>query len=165
MIYNYKGPSGGGGGGAQTFYPPHTRGRGLNAINTVYLPPHRDVTIVFHVDILCNFGAYCRYRIIELFWKGQGKGQSNEIFDFQFFSSFEPACATDQWFKIFSILIKISLSYSSFYESPRGIILHTHRVYLPRISNPATHLLKFVLKSPWVWYPRGIILRRVNLSG
>ena len=28
------------------------------------------------------------------------KGQSNEIFDPQFFASFEPAWATDQWVKI-----------------------------------------------------------------
>ena len=26
------------------------------------------------------------------------KGQSNEILDLQFFSSFEPALATNQWF-------------------------------------------------------------------
>ena len=39
------------------------------------------------------------------------KGQSNEIFDLNFFSSFEPACATDQWVKTFSILVKFSLSY------------------------------------------------------
>ena len=37
-------------------------------------------------------------------------GQSNEIFKPQFFSSFEPAPATDQWVKIFSVLVKISLS-------------------------------------------------------
>ena len=30
------------------------------------------------------------------------KGQSNEIFHLQFFSSFEPALTTDQWVKIFS---------------------------------------------------------------
>ena len=50
------------------------------------------------------------------------KGQSNEIFDLQLFSSFEPAWATEQWLKIFSILIKISLSYLNFYEAPWGII-------------------------------------------
>ena len=38
---------------------------------------------------------------------------SNEIFDLQFFSLFEPTCATDQWVKIFSIVVKISLSYSN----------------------------------------------------
>ena len=97
------------------------------------------------------------------------KGQSNEIFDLQFFSSFEPAWATDQWVKIFSILVKFSLSYSNFSESPRGMILR--RVNLPGVSycaesispgyhTPASHLLKFVLKSP-----RGMIPRRVNLPG
>ena len=49
---------------------------------------------------------------------GQGtlilQGQSNEIFDLQFFSLFEPAWATDQWGKIVQSLIKISLSYSVF---------------------------------------------------
>ena len=50
------------------------------------------------------------------------------------FSSFEPAWATDQWGKIFSILVKISLSYLNFYESPKGIILR--RVNLPGVSNP-----------------------------
>ena len=34
------------------------------------------------------------------------KGQSNEIFDLQFFSSIEPAWATDQWVKIFSNLVR-----------------------------------------------------------
>ena len=42
------------------------------------------------------------------------KGQSNEIFDLQCFSSFEPAWVTDQWVKIFSIYVKISLSYTIF---------------------------------------------------
>ena len=58
------------------------------------------------------------------------KGQSNEIFDLQFFSSIEPAWATDQWVKIFSNLVRFLLSYSNFYESPRGMILR--RVNLPR---------------------------------
>ena len=42
------------------------------------------------------------------------KGQSNEIFDLQFFSSFKPVWVTDQWVKIFSILVEISLRYSNF---------------------------------------------------
>ena len=33
------------------------------------------------------------------------KGQSNEIFDQKFFSSFELAWATDQWVKIFLIYV------------------------------------------------------------
>ena len=64
----------------------------------------------------------------------QLKGQSNEIFDLQFFSSFQPACATDQWVKIFLILVKFSPSYLHFYESPRGLILR--RVNLPGVSYP-----------------------------
>ena len=62
------------------------------------------------------------------------KGQSNEIFDLQFFSSFEAALATDQWVNIFSILVKNSQSYSNFYELPRGMILR--RANLPGVSYP-----------------------------
>ena len=51
------------------------------------------------------------------------KGQSNEIFDPQFLSSFEPAWAFDQWVKIFSFLVSFSPRYSSFSEVPRSIIL------------------------------------------
>ena len=42
------------------------------------------------------------------------KGQSSKIFDLQFFSSFGPAWVTDQWVKVFSILVKFSLRYSNF---------------------------------------------------
>ena len=42
------------------------------------------------------------------------QGQSNEIIDLEFFSLFEPAWATDQLVKIFSILVKFSLRYSNF---------------------------------------------------
>ena len=42
------------------------------------------------------------------------KGQSNEIFDLQFFSPFEPAWSTDQWVKIFLIVVWFSLTYSNF---------------------------------------------------
>ena len=41
------------------------------------------------------------------------KGKLNEICD-PHFSLFEPAWATDQWVKIFSILVKIAPSYSNF---------------------------------------------------
>ena len=51
------------------------------------------------------------------------KGKSNEIFDSQFFSSFEPAWATDQWVIIVSILVSFLPRYSNFYETPRSIIL------------------------------------------
>ena len=69
------------------------------------------------------------------------KGQSNEIFDLQFFSSFEPTWATDKCYKWFSVLIKFLLSYSNFFESPRSIIF-----------------LRVIL-------PGEIILRRVNFPG
>ena len=42
------------------------------------------------------------------------KRQSNEIFYLQFFSSFKPAWATDQWVKIFSYLVSFSPRYSIF---------------------------------------------------
>ena len=51
--------------------------------------------------------------------------QSKEIFDLQFFSSFKPALATDQWVKIFSNLVKNLQSYSNFKPKnriPQGII-------------------------------------------
>ena len=41
------------------------------------------------------------------------KGQSNEIFDLQFFSSFKPAWATDQWSKIFRKI-------SNIFENPKA---------------------------------------------
>ena len=64
------------------------------------------------------------------------KGQSNEIFDLQFFSTFEPAWATDQWVKIFSILVQFLPSYSNFSESTRGMILRTVHCALPEVSYP-----------------------------
>ena len=91
------------------------------------------------------------------------KGQSNEIFDLNFFSSFEPACATDQWVKTFSILVKFSLSYSNFNESPWGIILG--RVNLPGVSycadsiSPGCHTVQS--QSPGEWYPGESISRRM----
>ena len=51
------------------------------------------------------------------------KGQCNEIFDHQFFSSFEPAMATDQWVKIVWFFISFSLRYSNFFESLPSITL------------------------------------------
>ena len=62
------------------------------------------------------------------------------MLDLQFFSSFEPACATDQWFKIFLNLVKFSLtSYSIFSgnitalsQSPSSMILCW--VNLPAVS-------------------------------
>ena len=98
------------------------------------------------------------------------KGQSNEIFGLNFCSSsFESAWATDQWVKIFSILFKISRSYSNFSESPLGMI--PLRVNLPGVSYCAesispgshtalSHATNFFLKSP-----RGIMLRWVSLPG
>ena len=55
-----------------------------------------------------------------------------------FFPSFEPAWATNQQVKTFSILVKISPSYSNFSDSPRGII--PRRANLPGVSYPASHL-------------------------
>ena len=71
------------------------------------------------------------------------KGQSNEIIDLQFFSPFELAWTPDQWVKIFSILVKISPSYSicitlrgvwncAGYDTARGMILRG--VNLPGVS-------------------------------
>ena len=51
------------------------------------------------------------------------KGQSNQIFDLQFFSSFEPAWATDQWVKTVSFLVQFLLRYSYFSGVLRSIIL------------------------------------------
>ena len=51
------------------------------------------------------------------------KGQSNEIFDPQFFSSFEPAWATDQWVKTVWFLVSFSPRYSYFSWVPRSMIL------------------------------------------
>ena len=51
------------------------------------------------------------------------KGQSNQNFDLQFFSSFEPAWATDQWVKTVSFLISFSSRYSYFSGVLRSIIL------------------------------------------
>ena len=62
------------------------------------------------------------------------KGTVQRDFRPPFFPSFEPAWATDQWVKIFLILVKFSPSYSNFYESPRGMILR--RVNLPGVSYP-----------------------------
>ena len=56
------------------------------------------------------------------------KGQSNEIFDPQFFSSFEPAWATDQWVKTVSLLVLFSPRYSYFsIEKTDSAQYHTAR--------------------------------------
>ena len=81
--------------------------------------------------VICCFRGLVHSKSLDL------KDQSNEIFDLQFFSSFEPALATDQWVKIFSNLVKNSQSYSNFKPknlTPRGIILW--RVNLPGVSYP-----------------------------
>ena len=52
------------------------------------------------------------------------KGQSNQIFDHQFFSSFEPAWATDQCVKIVWFLVSLSPRYSYFSGVPPSMILH-----------------------------------------
>ena len=52
--------------------------------------------------------------------KGYLKGQYNEIFNLQFFSSFKPAGATDHWDWIFSFLVEISLRYKIFSVKKSG---------------------------------------------
>ena len=97
-------------------------------------------------------------------WK-KLKGQSNEIFDLQFLSSFEPALATEQLVKIFSNLVKNLQSYSNFKSenmTPRGI--KPRRVRLPGVLYPGES------DSPGYHVPvsqssRGIIPQRVNLPG
>ena len=81
------------------------------------------------------------------------KGQSNEIFDLQCFSSFEPALATDQWVKIFSLFVKNSQSYSNFKSENL-----TPRVSYPgeSIRNPPKHDSPGY-DSPASQSPRGII--------
>ena len=76
------------------------------------------------------------------------KGQSNEIFD-PHFSSFEPAQATDQWVKIFSILVKILPSYSNFLlKSPWRVILR--RAYLLGVSYCAESLMTPGSQQPFL---------------
>ena len=60
------------------------------------------------------------------------KGQFNETFEPQFFSSFELAWVTDQWVKIFSEFVSFSPRYSNFYEALHSIILR--RVKLCTVS-------------------------------
>ena len=65
------------------------------------------------------------------------KGQSNEIFDLQFYSSLEPVLATDQQVEIFSILAKNLSSYTNFKFknlAPLGMI--PQRVSPPGVSYP-----------------------------
>ena len=63
------------------------------------------------------------------------KRQPNEIFDLQFLSSFEPACATDQCVKIFSILFKFFQSYYNFsiekYDYPQYCIILRGIIFFP----------------------------------
>ena len=66
------------------------------------------------------------------------KGTVQRDFRPPFFSSFEPAWATDQWVKILSILVKFSLSYLNFYESPRGIIPRGVNAKSARLGPPST---------------------------
>ena len=79
------------------------------------------------IDKWLGFNTYCttvyRYTVSQSM-SYTLKGQSNEIFDPQFFSSFEPTWATDQWVKIFCFLVSVSPRYSSFTEVPSSMILH-----------------------------------------
>ena len=105
--------------------------------------------LIFHLFLVCiffllsNFNEYLQRRLFfveadSVFFLLYLQGQSNEIFEFQLFSSFEPAWATDLRVKIFSILVNFSLRYSNFAESPLGMILR--RVYLPGVSYPGESL-------------------------
>ena len=104
------------------------------------------------------FVKFCKSEVVFFYLKGQ----SNEIFDLQFISSFEPALASNQWVKIFSILVKNSQIYSNFKSknlTSWGII--PRRVRLPVVSYPGKSI------SPGYHTPasqssRGIIPRRVN---
>ena len=69
------------------------------------------------------------------------KGQSREIFDLQFFSWFDPTWATDLSVKIFSILVKNSLSYAFW------VWYTMQRVNLPGYDTPTS-------QSPWSIIPR-----------
>ena len=85
------------------------------------------------------------------------KGQSNKIFDLQFFPSFKPAWATEQWVKIFSIFVQLSAFrrvIQIFMNLPRV----SYRVNLPGVScdhifhkiSPGLHTP--VSQSPWGTY-------------
>ena len=67
-------------------------------------------------DLTCIRAVLQPFTSIHPFLNPSGplKAQSNEIFDLHFFSSFELVWVTDQWVKIFSILVEISLRYSNF---------------------------------------------------
>ena len=86
------------------------------------------------------------------------KGQSNEIYNLWFFSSLEPVWATDQQVKIFLILVKNSLSYTTFKFknlTPQGIIPRGVNKNPPKHDSP-------VYDTPASQSPRGIITRRVT---
>ena len=82
------------------------------------------------------------------------KGQSNEIIDLQFYSSFEPTCATDQRLKYFRFWLRI-----------RWVIqILSPKIWLPGVSYPGESVSPgyHTLASQ---SPRGIIPLRVNLPG
>ena len=106
---------------------------------------------------LCNAQSQKRSKKVLML-----KGQSNKIFDLQFFSSIKPALATGQWVKIFSNLVKNSQSCSNFKSknpTPQGII--PQRVRLPGVSYPGKSISPGY-HTPGSQSPRGIIPQRVT---
>ena len=59
------------------------------------------------IDLFCKAPHRQKAKVVGVARYPDLKGQPNEIFDFQFFSTFKPAWAIDQGVKIFSNLIKL----------------------------------------------------------
>ena len=124
------------------------------------------------IEILGNIFNYCivygiDFAEINICIHFLIKGTFQRDFHFQppVFSSFEPAMATDQWVKIFSILVKNSQSYQNFQSENltlRGVI--PWRVRLPGVSYPGKSISPgyHTMESQ---SSRGIIPLRVNLPG
>ena len=84
------------------------------------------------------------------------KGQSNEIFDLQFFSPFEPAWAPDQCVKIFSIFVWFSLRYSNFSIEKTDSPGHTVTIRLQKQNSANISgttgliLIIFLVQNPYM---------------
>ena len=92
-------------------------------------------------------------------------GQSNKIFDL--FSSIEPAWATNQWVKIFLILLKISQSSSNFSGYHTAQSQYPHRIILRRVNIPTGSSCAESISpqdhTVQSQYPHRIIQWRVNI--
>ena len=76
----------------------------------------------------CKLNIYCIWVIPSAVCISALKGQSHEIFDPQFFSSFEPIWTPDKQAKVFSNSVTISLTYSNFsMESTDSAQYHTEQ--------------------------------------